>query len=161
MNAAQVESGPKIEDEIHALLDGDLKEAAFGFVRHLNERNLAPRRWFGPNYWRVPHEDRYLCGIVINRGRWRVWFFSGDYSGDYGEAFTQIVHGAVRPCVSCTGDDCPKGMRITVFGKEFENACFQFPVQFENPDGDTLKCVQELIGYWKTAAPRSDSWHSH
>lgn len=160
MDAQQEKADPRIEDEILELLDGDLKEIALGFAAYLRANQLTPRQWFGPGYWRVPHEKDYLCGIVVNQNRWRVWFFSGDYSGELDKGLIGAVHDSVRPCVSCV-DDCPKGKDMTVFGKVFTNTCCQFPVQFENPVGSTLEYMKRLIEYWKDAAPRSDSWHAH
>ena len=148
-----------IEEEILQLFDGDLKETALGFVAYLRANQMTPRQWFGPNYWRIPYEKNYLCGIVVTKNRWRFWFFSGDYSGKFEEGFIKTIQDSVRPCVACTGDDCPKGRDTTVFGKEFANTCFQFPVQFENPSNSTLEYIKELIEYWKEVAPHSDSWH--
>lgn len=119
---------------------------------------MTPRRWFGPSHWRVPCDKDYLCRIVVNKDRWRLWFFWGDYSGELQEGSIEAVQDSVRPCVSCV-DGCPKGKDATVFGKEFPNAYPQFPVQFENPNGSTLGHIRELIEYWKEVAPRSDSWH--
>ncbi len=161
LNKEQEKISPQIENEILELLDGDLKDTALGFVEYLKAGQLAPRQWFGPNYWRIPYEKNYLCGIVVDKGKWRLWFFSGNYSGEIGEGFIKTIHDGVRPCVSCTGDDCPKGKDTTVFGKEFANTCFQFPIQFENPNAIDLDCIKELIEYWKEVAPYSDSWHCH
>jgi len=158
LDKEQERTDPQIEEEVLELLDGDLKAAALGFIAYLRANGMTPRRWFGPGYWRVPYEKNYLCGIVVNRDRWRFWFFSGDYSGEFEEGFMRAVQDAVRPCVSCV-DGCPKGKDATVFGKEFPDSCFQFPVQFENPNGSTLDCIKALIEYWKEVAPYSDSWH--
>ena len=155
---AETETSPQIEAEIRELLDGDLKERALGFTDYLRANHLTPRQWFGPGYWRVPHGKDYLCGIVLNKDRWRFWFLKGDYSGEFDEGSIKAVHDHVRPCIEC-GGECPKGKDTTVFGKEFSNTCFQFPVQFENPDGGTLESIKGLIEYWKTAATYSDSWH--
>jgi hypothetical protein len=150
---------PQIEDEIRALLAGDLQETALQFAAYLRENQMAPRRWFGPRYWRIPYEEYYLCSIFMDKDRWRVFFFSGDYSGEFDEGFKKAVQESVMLCISCTGDDCPKGKEMTVFGRKFADACFQFPVQFVNPNGFTLKWIMELLEYWKGAAPQSDSWH--
>jgi hypothetical protein len=158
LDKEQTESGPQIEGEILELLDGDLKKTALGFVSYLSANQMTPLQWFGPNYWRIPYEKNYLCGIVVNKNRWRFWFFLGNYSGEFEEGFIKAVQDSVRPCVSCT-DDCPKGKNTMVFGKEFLNICFQFPVQFENPNDNTLEYIKELIEYWKEVAPHSDSWH--
>lgn len=160
LDKEQKETNPEIEEEIIKLLDGDLKESAMGFVAYLRANQMTPRQWFGPNYWRIPYEKNYLCGIHMKKDIWRFWFFSGDYSGEFDKGFIKAVQDGVKQCVSCT-DDCPKGKDTIVFGKEFSNTCFQFPVQFENPDGSTLEYIKELLEYWKEVAPHSDSWHCH
>ncbi|MEN6316597.1 MAG: hypothetical protein ABFD25_20370 [Clostridiaceae bacterium] len=161
LDKEQEKISPQIEEEILELLEGDLKETALGFVAYLRTNQMTPRQWFGPNYWRIPYEKNYLCSIFMNKDKWRVFFFSGDYKGEFEEGFVKAVQDSVMPCVSCTGDDCPKGKEMTVFGKEFTNTCFQFPVQFVNPNGSTLEYIKELLEYWKEVAPHSDSWHAH
>ena len=153
-------TGPQIEEEILVFLDGDLKDTALKFAAYLRANQMAPRQWFGPSYWRIPYGDYYLCCIMVNKDKWRVFFFSGEYDGEFEQGFIKAVQDNVRPCVSCV-DDCPKGKDITVFGKEFANACFQFPVQYVNPDGGTLEYIKELLEYWKKIAPYSNSWHCH
>jgi len=151
----------KIEDEILMLLDSELKETALGFAAYLDTNQMTPRLWFGgPGYWRIPWENKYLCGIVVNKDRLRFWFFKGDYSGEFDAACINTVHDHVRPCINCT-TDCKFGIDTTVFGKDFENTCFQFPVQFENPDSGTLEAIKALIEYWKDVVPPDDAWHAH
>jgi hypothetical protein len=161
LDKEQEKISPQIEEEILELLEGDLKETALGFVSYLRTNQMTPRQWFGPSYWRIPYEKNYLCSILMNKDKWRVFFFSGDYKGEFEEGFIKAVQSSVMPCVSCTGDDCPKGKEMTVFGKEFTNTCFQFPVQFVNPNRSTLEYIKELLEYWKDVAPHSDSWHAH
>ena len=153
------DSSPRIEDEILDLLQGDLKESAMAFVAYLRANQMAPRQWFGPKYWRIPYGANFLCSIIINQGKWRVFFFAGQYQGQFEEGFIKAIHGSVMPCVACTGDDCPKGRVMTIFGKEFANTCFQFPIQFVNPDHNALVYIKDLMEYWKGIAPLSDSWH--
>jgi hypothetical protein len=160
LDKEQTESSPKIKGEILELLDGDLKKSALGFISYLKSKQMIPLQWFGPTYWRIPYEKNYLCGIVLNKNRWRFWFFSGDYNGEFKEEYIKAVQDNVGSCVSCT-DDCPKGKDTMIFGKKFINACFQFPIQFENPNDSTLEYIKELIEYWKGVASRSDSWHCH
>lgn len=155
------EISPQIEEEIIDLLDGSLKETALRFVSYLRTNHLTPRQWFGPTYWRIPYGEYYLCSILLNKNKWRVFFFAGDYSGDFEEDFIKAVQDSVKPCISCTGDDCPKGKPITVFGREFADACFQFPVQFVNPNNGNLESIKGLLEHWKRVAPYSDSWHCH
>lgn len=160
LDKEQEKNSPQIEEEILELLEGDMRETALKFATYLRANKLTPQQWFGPSYWRVPYEKDYLCGIVVNQDRWRVWFFTGDYSGELDEGFIKAVQGSVGHCISCI-DDCPKGKAITIFGKDYTDTCCQFPVQFENPHGSTLEYIKELIEYWKGVAPRSDSWHAH
>jgi hypothetical protein len=160
LDKEQTASSPILEEEILKLLDGDLKETALGFVTYLGANQMTPRHWFGSNAWRVPYGEYYLCGIIVNKDGWRVLFFRGDYQGEFEQGFIKAVQDSVRPCVSCE-DSCPKGKDLLVFGKEFPNACFQLPVQFDNPNGNTLEYIKELIEYWKEVAPHSDSWHCH
>jgi hypothetical protein len=161
LSREQEKAIPMMEDEIRELLTGDLKETALELVAYLNVNHLTPLQWFGPHYWRIPYETNYLCSILMDKDRWRVFFFSGDYSGAFTEGFIQVVQASVMPCISCTGDNCPKGRNMTVFGKAFSNTCFQFPVQFVNPNGRTIEYIKELLEYWKEVAPRSESWHAH
>jgi len=153
----------KIQEEINRLLGSELREQAMGFVDYLRENDLTTQLWFGPAYWRVLYGTKYLCGIILDNNRWRFWFWKGDYSGKCNENFSKAVHDHVRPCISCVGDDpkCPKGKDMTVFDKEFSNTCFQFPVQFENPDNDTLEHIKALLAYWKDVNPPDDAWHAH
>jgi len=151
-----------IEKMIRKHLSGEMKETALDFAAYLNASGLAPKQWFNQDFWRISYQDYYLCGIHLDKNRWQFWFWSGEYSGEFEEAFIKAVHEHVGPCVSCHGDNtdiCPKGKKQTVFGKEFANACVQFTVRFENPDGSTLEQIKKLIEYWKTAAPNDTSWH--
>ena len=153
-------TNPKIEDTILKYLDGSLREAALGFTDYLHEKQMTPQQWFNSDFWRIPWGDHYLCGIHLKNDAWRFWFWKGDYGGKHDNSFVAVVHNHVRPCISCT-TDCKFGHDMTVFGSEFENTCFQFPVQFENPDNDTLEHIKELIEYWKDVVPPNDAWHAH
>jgi len=151
-----------IEKMIRKHLNGETKETALGFIAYLNANEMTPKQWFNSDFWRIPYENFYLCGIHLRKDSWHFWFWSGDYSGELDDAFIKAVHDHVGTCVSCHGDNtdiCPKGKTQTVFGKEFANACIQFTVQFENPDGNALEQIKKLIKYWKTAAPNEFSWH--
>ena len=152
------QSTPKFENEIRELLDGDLMERALVFAKYLNENGLTPRLWFGPTYWRVPYETNYLCGIKLDKGLWRFWFFQGDYGGELDEGIKDTVREKVGTCTECSGD-CKPVPSMTVFGKEFSDVCCNFPIQFENPDENTVEEIKGLMDYWKGVAPRSESWH--
>lgn len=149
----------KIEDVICSLLQNDVQKNALNFAAWLNENSMAPQRWFDPTIWRIPYGENYLGGIFLNRpGRFRVCFFRGSYQGMHDENFLKSIYEHVTPCIDC-GGECPKGKPETIFGKKFDNVCFQFPIQFENPDGDAVESIKDLIEYWKTIAADSDSWH--
>jgi len=91
----------------------------------------------------------------LNCKRLDYYFLQGESDRE----FIKTVHEYVKPCIDC-GGECPKGMNMTIFGKEFPNTCFQFPIQFENPDAGTLEHIKELIAYWKVAAPdNTDKLH--
>jgi len=148
----------KIADEMREMLDNELQKNALNFCDYLNEKQLIPNRWFGPGFWRVPYKQHYLCGIHIKKDAWRFWFWSGDYSSEFDEKYLRTAIDHVRPCINCT-TDCQFGKNTKIFGKEFINTCVQFPIQFENPDDNTLECVKKLLEYWKTATPNNYSWH--
>src|SRR5512146_2646223 len=110
----QETTSPQIEGEILELLEGGVQETALGFVAYLRANQMTPQQWFGPTYWRIPHGTDYLCSIFMDRGRWRVIFYAGDYRGEFAEELTATVQNSVAPCVSCT-DYCPKATAMTVF----------------------------------------------
>jgi len=153
------DSNRRIEHEIVELLHGEMRDTALEFTAYLDAKQLSPRPWFGPGYWRIPYGAYYLCGLVVNEHRWRVWFFTGDYSGAFPAGFIHAVHDAVKRCGECSGD-CPGGKTALIFGQEFADACFQFPIQFENPADSTVDVIKALLAYWQEAAPRSASWHA-
>jgi len=148
----------QIEDIIHECLNGDLKGRALTFSAYLGASDLTPQQWFGRNFWRVPHKFNYLCGIVVQKDRLRFWFWKGDYTGTHDVNFIKAVHDHVRPCISC-GGEC-QGVDTVVFGNEFHNTCFQFPIQFENPSDETLEHIKKLMTYWKEVVPPDDAWHA-
>jgi len=148
-------TAPKIEDEIIKRFEGDVKENALRFVAYLNEHNMTPQQWFGPAIWKTGCGKYYFFGIFMNQpGKFRIYFYRGDYEGEFDEGFVKTVCDHVTPCADC-GGECPKGMDMTIFGKEFSNVCFQFPIQFENPAISVLEHIKELIEYWKVIAPRN------
>ena len=152
--------GPKstIEDVINKHLEGELKEQALEFVPWLKANGVTKWR-NNPMDWKLPYGEHYPCMIQFDPNQWRFTFFAGDYSGDFEEGFAKAVQDNVKPCTSCHGG-CIFGRDITIFGKEFTNACSQLTVQFENPDAATLDHIKKLFEYWRTAEP-SDSWHYH
>ncbi len=155
----QEHSYRQLEQEIGELLEGDRQAAALGFVAYLRRQAMSPRPWLGPRYWRIPYRSYYLAGLVLDQARWRVWFFSAEYSGAFEPEFVQAVQAHVKACHSCT-DDCPKGSSARIFGREYGNTCYQFPLQFENPTPGTLDHVKRLLAYCKQVIAHSDSWHA-
>ena len=149
-----------IEKGIRKHLDGEMKERALGFAAYLNASGMVPKQWFNPDFWRIPHDDHYLCGIKLYEGGWVFWFWSGDYSGGLEEECINFVQQHVTACIDCVGDDhCKKGKDTTFFGKKFTRTCIQFPIQIKNPDASTLELIKQLLEYWRTAAPNEYSWH--
>ena len=160
MNCANLTTSTKLEDVIQSCLDGGRKKNALEFAAYLTENQMAPRQYTGPDFWRVPYDSYYLCGIHLQKDSWRFWFFSGDYSGRHDKRFIKAVLDHVAGCSNCE-EHCSKGRDMTIFGKEFTNACFQFPIQFVNPGGGTLAYIKQLLEYRKTSAPPGDSLHSY
>ena len=149
-----------IDKMIRKHLNGETKETALGFIAYLNANEMTPKQWFNSDFWRIPYENHYLCGMKLYKDGWVFWFWSGDYSGAPGDELIQFVQENVTACVDCVGEDhCKKGKDTTVFGKEFTRTCIQFPLQINNPDGNALKMIKQLLAYWKTAAPNEFSWH--
>ena len=155
-----------IENEIIERLDGEQRETALGFMDYLNANGMAPKLWFGPGYWIVPGDGYNLFGICIyeknpgaDKQGWVLWFFNGDYDGAADEDLKEFIRSKTGLCVDCYGECESKGVSMTVFGNEYENLCYQFPVRINNPDGAEIGMVKRLIEYWKTVAPYSDGLH--
>jgi len=136
---------PKIDNEIFSHLEKKLQESALNFVAYLNANQMTPRRWFGPGFWIIPFEGNNLFGIHLygfNSGNdsngWVFWFFSGDYSGSADDELIKFTQDHAGHCVKCS-DACERqGESLTIFGKEYTNMCYQFPVRIEDPDDETF-----------------------
>jgi len=159
---------PKIEDEILSHLENELKESALEFVAYLNANQMTPRRWFGPGFWIIPFEGNNLFGIHLygfNSGNdsngWVFWFFSGDYNGSTDDELIKFTQEHAGHCVKCSGECERQGESLAIFGKEYTNMCYQFPVRIEDPDDETLEKIKKLIDFWKTIAPRCNGLHVH
>lgn len=153
----------RIEERIIELLECDMRDHALKFTDYLNANQMQPQQWFDENFWRIPYGGYYLFGIFLEKNKWNLFFFSGDYKGEFEECFIKTIHDRVNICVSCHGDNtdiCPKGKDMTIFGKEFKNACIQFTIHFENPKDDDITCVKELTEYYKGVVSYSDSFHT-
>ena len=153
----------KIEERIIQRLNGDMREQALKFVDYLNENHMQPQQWFDENFWHIPYGEYYLFGILLQENKWNLFFFSGDYSGEFEENFIKTIQERVNICVSCHGDNidiCPKGRDMTIFGKEFNNACIQFTIHFENPQDNDFAHIKQLIEYYKCVVSYSDSFHA-
>jgi hypothetical protein len=141
-----------------------LKEQALRFVDYLNENQMQPQRWFDENFWHIPYGEYWLFGIFLEQNKWNLFFFSGDYKGEFKEGFIKTIQDRVNTCVSCHGDNtdiCPKGKDMTIFGKEFKKVCIQFTIHFENPKDNDFIYIKELIEYYKGVVSYSDSFHAH
>lgn len=148
----QMKIKPQIEAIIPELLDGELKATALEFVAYLRAKKLTPRYSSG-NSWRISHKGKCVCYIKMSnkmeKDIWRVVFYLDQYNREFSEGFKKAVQDSLKPCEACL-KACPKGVTLAVFGKEFTDRCRHFPVQFVNPDDNTLEYVKELIEYRKS-----------
>lgn len=147
----QMKAKPQIEEIIPELLDGELKETALEFVAYLRAKKHTPR-YSSINSWRISHKGKCVCYIKMShkmvKNIWCVVFYLDEYKYEFSEGFKKAVQDNLKPCEACL-KACPKGLKLTVFGKEFIGICRHFPIQFENPNDHTLEYLKELIEYRK------------
>jgi hypothetical protein len=151
-----------IKDIIFENLHGEKKETALKFVEYLNANQMELKQWWEEGMYRIPFGDSYLCSLGIDTDYWDMRFFMGDYEGEFDDQFINSIHSHVKTCASCHGNNteiCPKGKDMTIFGKEFKNACIQFTIYFENPTEKDLEHIKKLIEYYKNVASKSECWH--
>lgn len=143
---------PQIEEIVPELLDGELRETALGFVAYLRAKKHTPQ-YSSTNSWKISYQGKCVCYIKMShkmiRNIWRVAFYLDEYDHEFSEGFNKTVQDNLKPCEACLMA-CPKGLKLTVLGKEFSGICRHFPVQFENPNDLTLEYVKELIEYRKS-----------
>ena len=162
------EKSTRIEDELLEYLDDGVKESALEFAAYLSANQMKPRMWFGPGFWIIPWENNNLFGIHLyglnpnahNKG-WVFWFFSGDYNCGTDEELMKFVQDNAGFCVKCYSECEKQGVNMMIFGREYTNLCYQFPVRIENPDTITLEKIKKLIELWKEIAPYSNGLHVH
>jgi len=160
----QMKFESQIEEKLSRLLKGRVKKNALKFVKYLNDNQMQPEQWWDSTTWRIPYGEYYLFAIGADRNLWVLTFFMGDYKGEFDGEFAKAIHSHVNVCASCHGDDtkvCPRGKDMTIFGKEFKNACIQFTIRFENPDENEFDSIKKLIGHYKNVVAYSESFHAH
>ena len=146
---------PIIEDVINELLDNDRRKAALDFIGFLRSYKMTPQ-WASLNAWSVKYKGKPVCSIkfydlrlYMDKGTWRICH-SGDYDSGYEcllseENIKNIVWNNVYICRNCAGTLTPHSVHVPIFGKEFDNVCLYFKIQFENPDAETLICAKKLV----------------
>lgn len=159
----------KIEDAIIEHLDGDTKETALKFAAYLNENLLTPQmpgHTHGFHYGKIPYNGHYLGWIVVEPDKWTFEIFNFSHLGEFrddDEEFVAAVFEHINPCSASCGcpcvEPCQLSKETTIFGKKFNNVCFQHTHGFVNPDEKTLGYIKKLIEYGKTATPHKEIYH--
>ena len=157
---------PRIEEIINELLDNDRREAAINFVAFLKSYKMTPQ-WASLNAWTVKYRGKPVCSIkfydlrlYMDKGTWRICF-SGDYDNGYECLFSEeniknIIWDNVYFCRNCAGTVKSHSIHASIFGKEFDNVCLYFKIQFENPDSNTLECAKRLVEMRRTSIPKNE-----
>ena len=133
-----------IESAINEKLMGDTQKNALDFVAFLRENKIPPKS--------------YVINVVGDGGDfphirpWTIFFTVCDFDTD-GSVNDDLVGFAWKHAHICDhfvtgGQRCgcgrQPGFKKTIFGKEFENIC-HCPMQFINPDAETLENMKKLI----------------
>lgn len=151
----QKNAKPKIEDVINDLLDNERKKSALGFITFLKSYRMTPQ-WASLNAWSVKYKGKLVCSIkfydlriYMDKGTWRICH-SGEYSNGYEsllseETVKDIAWKNVYFCRNCAGTINSHSIHSLILGKEFDNVCPYFKIQFENPDADMLRCARRLV----------------
>jgi len=79
---------------------------------------------------------------------WNIAFRLEKFDREFSEGFKKAIQENLKQCKACL-KACPKGVNLTVFKKEIKNICRGWPIQFENPNVNTLEYVKELMEYRK------------
>ena len=147
----QMKIKPKPEEMILELLDGEVKETALEFVAYLRANKLTPR-YSSVNSWNVSYKGKMLCYIKIidrtEKSTWNIAFRLEEFNREFSKRFKKAIQENLKPCTACL-KACPKGVNLTAFKKEIKNVCRGWPIQFENPNANTLEHVKELMEYRK------------
>jgi len=139
---------PKVEDRVNELLDGDIREAALGFVAWVRENKMTPG-YASMDSWKTSYRNKGLFYIRLDADTWTVnfTFFDIGEIADYivGEDLQEFVWNNLYYCRFCHPAPCRITDRI-FFGKEFKGLCGGRPVlHCEKPNEQTVEFLKGLI----------------
>ena len=132
----------KIEKTIREKLTGDTQKNVLDFTAFLRDNKVPPKL--------------YVINVVGDGGNfphirpWVIFFNVCEFNGLADEALTEFAWAHAHVCDHFITDGkrcgCGKqpGSRKVVFGKEFDNIC-HCPMQFINPDAETLENMKKLL----------------
>ena len=141
----------KAVKKINELLVGETQVNALDFADFLDSNKIPTRL--------------YVMSIVGEGGNfphirpWVIFFNDCDISGDVSadDDLIQFAHSHAHICdhFITNGQRCGNqpGKTRTIFGKEFDNIC-RCPMQFINPDADTLGNMKKLLLLLKESAKK-------
>jgi len=139
-----------IEENMKAVLGGDLLENALNFVTHLRETGIEV------NGNRFFYMNEPTCIIIWKHDENNAngeWFICDcplqEHEGfPICESVKEYVQSSVSKCRNCGCNHEDKGATRTIFGKEFDNLCSS-PVAFINPTAEELEKVKIMMELWK------------
>ena len=140
-------------DAVNAALTGEAQRNALDFVAFMIANEMPPDptddHWF-------KHQGENICCIILgvceahnmsgSGDNWSVYWANCDVH--WGEndtadnALEQFVFRSENPCGQCPCAHSP-GVRKTVFGKVYENACYS-TLCFDNPSTANLAYIKKL-----------------
>jgi len=141
---AEKKKKPTLEEKIKTLLIGETQKNALDFVAFLKENEIPPKL--------------HVITVVGDGGDfphirpWVIFFTVCDFDID-GSANDDLAEFAWKHAHICDhfitgGQRCgcgrQPGSKKIIFGKEFENIC-HCPMQFINPDTETLENMKKLL----------------
>ena len=157
----QRELKPKIEDIIHACLDGDAKEIALEFAGYMQTIRL-PLRWAGVhNAWRALYKGKAICYVKFPRdendneranGKWAI-IPHIDHLDNYAnivlsEGLQHLIWDNMFYCMFCRTlcyGSAP-GKDVLVLGKEIKSICSNRQLTWVNdPSKADVKIIKRLL----------------
>jgi len=132
-----------LEEKINTLLSGDTQKNALDFAAFLRENKIPPKF--------------HVITIVGDGGDfphirpWVIFFnvcvgtdgLAGDDLMEFAWKHAHICDHYITEGKRCGCGKQP-GFKEIIFGKEFENIC-KCPMQFINPDAETLEGMKKLL----------------
>ena len=136
----------KIEDKFKEVLVGGTLKNALNFATFLQQNAME---YDGT---RITYNNECVCYTHIDGseqmpGPWTIWP-EGDFSAQcqavpMSERMKEIAWACVNICTTGHCDSSP-GVRKTVFGKVYDNACTS-ALAFTNPDAEALECLKKIL----------------